>query len=699
MATITTTTNATPLVWPSTSLIERHPKTGHLYAMVKASVANTFELWRSTNNGGTWSLLMSQVRANVQEISSLLIPTDGLVYWAFRTHESGQDRVYTQRMAVGNTLQWGTQVLIASATAASAGAVYQGLDIASATKSSGSIRMVAVAVGTTIGAQHGVTMVGETIDSNSNPTATNSIFGGTRQWLITGSGRITPSLEIEHTGDHHSGSPAHLWVTWGRSDFFVAKMAWNGSQWVGPTTPVKLTPAPLAVAQDYTAGRWDGQRFLVVAPDPTTTDVVRVYERNRANTATTSRLTPAHPAGVIRTCSLGYNSVNGDFRVYAVGTANPDLYFVDFIRATGAWTSWATVSTSDVLGTPPNNYSIRRATFGNAKYDVLYAFGPSPNTITHLAQPLTYAPNPPSWDTTTIGYNNGAAADVNAALNLAWLFSDPDTNDTQSAWALSRQIGAGTVQYLRASDSTWQATEQKNVGATTSRTLAAGWGLDADAPHSYAVKVWDSADLASQYSQAFVVVPSVKVNPTITAPTAGGVISTDQVTATWTVAQQTAYRVTLAMNPGGFVVHDSGWRTSTDTSYTVPTRLGDGSGWTLTVQTRNSEGLASNVVTVTFTVDYLEPPAPTLVATPQPANGVISVAITNPAPSGGQPAVVDQDLWRRPVGDTSEGVRVGEGLLGGVTYGDWRAVSGVNYEYRVLARGLNGTSIFGPWTA
>lgn len=698
MATITTTTNASPLVWPSTSLIERNPKTGHLYVMVKSTTANQFELWRSTNNGGTWSLLMSQVRANVQEISSLLIPLDGLVYWAFRTYESGQDRVYTQRMAVGSTLQWGTQVLIASATAASAGAVYQGLDIASATK--GTIRMVAVAVGANIGGKRGVTLVGETVDGNSVAVATNSIFGGTRQWLPeTGTGRITPSLEIEHVGDHHSGSPAHLWVTWGRTDVYVAKMAWNGSQWVGPTSPVKVTPAQLTPAQDYTAGRWDGQRFLIVVPDPTTTDQVRVYERNRANSTTISRVTPVHPAGVIRTCSLGYNSVNGDLRVYAVGTANPDLYFVDFIRATSTWTSWATVSTSDILGTPPNNYSIRRATFGNAKYDVLYAVGPSPNTITHLAQPLTYAPNPPTWNTTAIGLNNGAAADVAAALNLAWIFSDPDTNDTQSAWALSRQIGAGAIQYLRASDSTWQATEQKNVGATTSRTLAAAWGLDADAPHSYAVKVWDSSDTASQYSQAFVVVPSAKVNPTVTAPTAGGVITTDQVTATWTVAQQTAYRVTLAMNPGGFVVHDSGWQTGADTSYTVPTRLADLSGWTLTVQTRNNEGLASNVVTVNFTVDYLEPPAPTLVATPLPVDGVISVAITNPAPAGGQPAVVDQDLYRRSVGDTSEGVRVAEGLLGGSTYGDWRAVSGVAYEYRVLARGLNGTSIFGPWTA
>jgi len=699
MATVTTTTNSAPLVWPSTTLIDRSPVTGHLWAMVKASTANTYQLWRSQDNGGTWALVTSQVRASVQEISSIHIPTDGHVFWAFRTYEGGQDRIYTQRIYVrGTTILWGDQVLLAAATAASAGAVYTGMDIQSV--SAGGLRVVAVAVGTTSGSKIGVTMLGETIDANDVPRATLAIYGGTRWWNHTGTGRITPSLEIEHVGDGKTGAPAHLWVTWGRTDVYVAKMAWSGGRWVGPTSPVRLNPAAMTPAQDQLTARWDGYRLMTVYPDPIATSTVRVLERNRANTATTQRQTPVHPAGVVRNCSAGYNSVTGDLRVYAVGTSNPDLYYVDYARLTGTWTSWTTVSTTDILGASGNNYSVRRATDGNARYDVLTAHAtPTPNTIVHTPQVITYAPNPPTWDTASIGYPNGGAADVAAALNLFWKFSDPDRSDTQSAWALSRQIGAGTVQYFRASDSTWQATEQKNLGATTSRSLAAGWGADADAPHSYAVKVWDSSDTASLYSAALVLIPSTKVNPTVTAPTAAEVIAVDTVTAAWTVAQQTAYRVTLATNPGGFVVHDSGWRTGTDTSYTVPYRLPDGTGWTVTVQTRNNEGLASTIQSVAFTVDYLEPPTPTLVPAPLPASGVIRVVITNPAPSGGQPALVDQDLYRRPVGDTSEGVRVAAGVAGGATVDDWRAVSGVPYEYRALTRGVNGTSIYSAWTA
>ncbi|MEV4197005.1 hypothetical protein [Micromonospora globbae] len=900
MATVATTTHGSPLIWPSTTLIDRSPVTGHLWAMVKASTT-TFQLWRSQDNGATWALVTSQVRAAVQEISSIHIPSDGHIYWAFRTYEGGQDRIYTQRVYVkGSTILWGDQVLLAAATAASAGAVYSGMDIQSV--SAGGLRLVAVAVGTQSGSRHGVTMLGETIDANDVPRVAFGIFGGTRWWNHTGSGRITPSLEIEHVGDGKTGYPAHLWVTWGRTNVYVAKMAWNGGHWLGPTTPVKVNPAALTPAQDHITARWDGGRLMVVYPDPTATATVRVIERNRANTATTQRQTPPHPAGVVRTCSAGYNSGTGDLRVYAVGTSNPDLYFVDFDRSAGEWTSWTVVTATDILGASANNYSVRRGTAGNARYDVLTAHAGSPNTIAHTSQVVAFAPDPPEWDTAGIGYTSGGAADAYAALPLDWVFEDPDGGDSQSAYALARQIGNGPLMYYRASDGTWQPAEVKNMLGSTSvtlpravfgdafddRTVSGGWGAPwttdpagdasvqagqgqithtstgtvrhaytdtgsadhtffvdvtipvmptgngitvwtlgrltdtsnyysaslqiapggasfvviqkrlagalsmlgssvaagthtagatwrvginvsgstirgkawmpatqaepgwqvtqtdtslpagtragiatrieagntnplpivighdhasiapgntpgqpwagpADAAHTYTVRVWDSTDIASLYGPPFTVTPSVKVNPTVVEP--GAVISTDQVTAVWTVAEQTAYRVTLASNPGGVVVHDSRWRSGTDTTYTVPTRLADGSGWTLTVQTRNARGLASTVATVTFSVDYLEPPAPTLVAIPQPAAGVISVAITNPAPSGGQPALVDQDVYRRPVGDTSDGVRIAAGLPVGATYGDWQAVSGVPYEYRVLARGVNGTSIYGPWTA
>jgi hypothetical protein len=109
--------------------------------------------------------------------------------------------------------------------------------------------------------------------------------------------------------------------------------------------------------------------------------------------------------------------------------------------------------------------------------------------------------------------------------------------------------------------------------------------------------------------------------------------------------------------------------------------------------------LASAQVSVTFTVDYVEPATPSLTATPMTALGVIRVAITNPAPTGGQPALVSQDIYRRIVGDTTDGTLIASGLASGATYDDWRVAAGVPYEYRSAARGVNGTTAFSAWTA
>ncbi|MGW3608933.1 hypothetical protein ACWD6N_03440 [Micromonospora sp. NPDC005163] len=693
MGTVATTNSLTPLIWPSTTLIDRSPRTGHLFAMVKATAADTYELRRSTDGGANWSTLTSVVRANVQEIGSLLIPSDGMIYWCFRTAESSQDRVYFQRFYLGPPLQIGPQILLASAgNEGAAGSVYTGLDIQSA--ASGTNRYVVVAMGTTVGATHGVVLVGATINARGQHTASNVMLTGTRWWFATGSGRITPSMEIEHVGDSKSGYPAHLWVTWGRTDVYIAKLAYSNGAWAGPVSPVRVNPATLA-AQDHIAGRWDGHRFMVATPDPTATDRVQILERNRANSVTSVRQTPAHPAGNIRNCTLSYDR-SGDTRVYAVGTSSTVLYFVDRVRATGVWTSWAQVSATAILGTTGNNYSVRRSTYGNARYDVLTAHAGSPNTIVSTPQVVSYPPDTPAWDTVAIGIDNGAAANVSAPVNLQWTFTDPDPVDIQSAWALSRQIGAGTIQYLRASDNTWQPAEVKNTGMSITRSLAAGWGVTSDAPHSYKIKVWDSTANGSAYSDALVLVPSGKVNPVITSPVEGGTVTTDTVTTAWTVAEQTQYRVKLIIFGG--VLYDSGWRGGTDTSYRIPWVVANGFNYSVQVQTRNAEGLASDVIQVNFGVAFVEPPRASLAATALPESGVIRVAISNPAPAGVDPVFVQQDLWRRPV--LTPILNGNPGFEAGSTAGWGPAVGGVgaasteqaqsgSWSYKVIPDGVS----------
>lgn len=865
MSTITTTSNSNPLIYPANTLIDRSPVTGYLYAMVKSGTADTYNLYRSIDAGANWTLYLSVVRTNVQELGSLRClraPYDQLV-WCYRTSESSQDRIYLRTIHdLGATSPaWNPEVLVTSvANGGTPGLVYTGMDIECAVVPSVLIWVV-IAVGTESGGKVGTTLFTLTGGTLYSMRVNNNAVSGYRQWLTTGSGRSLPCISVEHNGDGKTTSTPHLWVGWGRTHTYCTKLAWNGSGWNGPSSFVQLDTATLS-AQNYIPARFDGARWVTVAPDPVATSTVTVWERNKANSTTTIRNTPTHPTGVITAAGLSWNTVTGDLRVFAVGTSTTVLYFVDFVRQTGTWGTWTQVLATALLGSPAINWNVRPGSVGNpTRFDVATVHSGSPNTVTYTSLGLNYAPNAPVFDVAAMnGRPSGSAADVNSSLRFAWIFSDPNPADTQSAFALSRQVGAGSLQYFRTSDSTWQATEQQNAVASNVIGIGSGWQPASDAATTFKVKVWDQANNPSVYSDGYVLIPSTVVNPTLTAPTQGSTLATNSVTATWTATEQSARRimmwraagydvfnrtvaagawgntdypgtawtvspsgdhsvtagvaaqslgsvnvfrsavspdignidqritveVSLPVNnatgasitqwvcgryidannyyvarldltpsngvqlaifkrtagtlsgalgtgvfgtdaPGahgansiyriafdligttlqakawipatqaepdwqvtvtnetsivtgtqvallsrletgntnttplvvswrnwfvrvGAVTHDSGWLSSDtgELSYAVPVTLTDLTAYILSVQTRNAESLPGTEQVVGFTVDMVEPPAPTIVPIAVPASGVISVAITNASPVGSQPALLSQDLFRRP---------------------------------------------------
>lgn len=685
--TITTTTNASPWAYPANTLMDLHFANGVLYAMAKTSTADTYQVFTSPNPWTVWTGYTSVVRASIVDSGSIYLLGNWL-HWCYRTSEGGQDRIYFRRLNLYNGA-WDPEILVdAVANGGTPGSVFGGLDLHMVSSSNG--LYVLIAAGITVGPQIGVTLRTVYFNTSGVSTVTN-LISGTKQWLYTGSGRIGPSVDIEHWGDGKGSAVPHLWVAFGRQRLQMVKLAWTGGGWSGPVAAQELLPTGMA-AREYTSARWDGAEWLIVVPNTSPTDTVLLLERNQSNTTTITRQTPPLPTGVPRHVGLSYNQVSRDIRVYAVGTSTAVLYYVDYVRATGLWTSWATVTATAVMGASGQEWGVRRGSYGSSHHDVYTAH--AGGTLTHTDQALSYAPFIPVWGAP----RTGQAADVAAALALAWDFKDADKYDRQSAYAISRQIGAGALAYFRASDSTWQPAEVSNASATSSRTLLAGWGAGADAPHTYRVKVWDLTSNPSGYSDALVVIASTVVNPAITAPTPAQVLTGDSVTVTWTAAEQTAFRVTLSITSGA-QLNDSGWVAGTALTYTVPYTLVNGGAYTVTLETRNLKGLPSAAQTRNVTVNFLAPDTPTLVATPVPASGWITVAITNPAPTGGRPAVASNDIHRRPVGDTSGGVRVAAGIANGGSYNDWQAVSGISYEYRVLAKGTNGTSQFGAWTS
>jgi hypothetical protein len=890
---IVNSTNASPFEYPANTRIDMQlgaPAAGtntRLLCLMRLTTADNYQLFFADSPWTTWTAYTSTltVRTNIVDVGSIFISNDNWVYWCYRTNESSEDRIYVRRLSLYTGL-WSTEILVSAvANGGVAGAIYGGLDMHLVVYA-GQVVM-AIAAGVTEGAQIGVTVLGVYWNTSGVASATQNVVPGVARWLYTGTGRIQPSVDIEHYGDGKSAGVPHLWIAFGRARLQMVKMAWNGAGWTGPVTAQELVATGMP-ARDYTTARWDGGRFMIAVPNTSPTDTVLLIERNQANTSTISRTSPPHTTGVIRHVALSYNAVTGDARIYAVGTSTAVLYYVDYLRATNLWTSWATVLATALIGATGEEFGVRRGSVGNARHDVYTAH--AAGVCNHTNQTLSYAPFTPTWAVTS-----GQAGDVALPLVLDWDFSDADPGDTQSAYAISRQIGAGALAYFRASDQTWQVAEVQNTSGTSSRILAAAWGAGTDQPHTYKVKVWDQTPTASGYSDALVVIASAMVTPVATAPTPAQVIGFDTIAVTWTATEQTQYRITLtpglldffsrvvangwgtattgqvyavtgtaadfAVNgtqatitpsalatrriavldtgaadhevrfttsvavlpatgswevnaalrftnssnyyfggwfvaPGGAITYvlnkivagvvttmvfaasgltyvagtamamrarvqgnqimfkiwvasagepsawtfavadtdlptgnsagaiaqnstavtthvwtydnliattlpeqyDSGWRAEVDTrSFTPPVTMPNNTGWAVTVETRNLEGLPSGRVAVGFTVVYLEPNTPTLVATPVPASGWISVAITNPAPSGGRPAVASNDLYRRMVGDTVE-VRVAVGLANGATYNDWGATDGVNFEYRALAAGVNGTSIFSAWT-
>lgn len=637
MAVITTATSLTsPLAiqYPGSRRVDVHSPTRHLYYV--GWTGTQLQVYRSTNNGASWAAFGGATTvpdgASIVELGSIHVDYKNRIYLPYRVNAGGQDRVYLYAGEIRDTyVSPHTTLLVAAFTnGGTAGSVATGMAPAVVRHSDGRTTGY-VAISITTAGYMGVYAYGFTIPAVGQPSLNSGVISGTKKWLITSNpsgGHQVPSVEYEL-------SPAHTWITFGRTWAWCVKLTWNGSGWTGPTTGVRLSQAsPEPPATDSMPSAWRNPGWCVAQPYQNDPTFVVVWERNQANTRTTPYLTPVHPAGVVRHCTLAINSYTRDIRVYAVGTSDSVLYYTDYISAAGSWSGWSSVGT--VAGT--DDYNVRRNNSYTSRFDVLYMSGAaSPYNINHVNQVVTYAPYTPTWKFTySTGSNpskvnaNGAAKDVGQPLDLEWSFSDPDVNDAQSAWALSRQIGAGTIAYFRVSDSTWQATEQKNIGGVSARTLAAGWGSGTDANHSYKVKVWDTSDTPSVYSPALVVVPSVPVLPTITSPASGVTITTDEADISWAVAEQTAYKVRIRFV--GEVVYESAWMSGATNTFHIPYKLTDGWTFSFEVNTLNLEGLESGWVGVTAPVDVFAPPDPTLTVTPIPSIGAIRVTITNPNP-------------------------------------------------------------------
>lgn len=193
--------------------------------------------------------------------------------------------------------------------------------------------------------------------------------------------------------------------------------------------------------------------------------------------------------------------------------------------------------------------------------------------------------------------------------------------------------------------------------------------------------------------------------PTWTAPAAGATITTTTVTCTWTTpATQTAYEIEIRTATGGNGTREATTGkvvTSTKTNVFAPPVTGNVARY-LRVRYWDTNDVVSAWTERQIIVNYPAVATPTMTLVAQDLDGIgmlhaLTATVSNPAPTGGQPTVTNAEVWFRPQGDASEGVR---GIVSAVPSGPmtWYGPSARRYEGRVKAISADGRSTFSAWT-
>lgn len=281
--------------------------------------------------------------------------------------------------------------------------------------------------------------------------------------------------------------------------------------------------------------------------------------------------------------------------------------------------------------------------------------------------------------------------DSTSGQRLDWTFSDPDGGDTQSKYDLRyRVVGAAS----------W--TDLTGTTSVTHRDVAAGFFADGD--YEWQVRTYDAQGLVGPYSaSSFFTVATPPPGPSITDPINGATIAAETYTVVWSSPDQDAYQLRVVADDGAGSPDETTVRYDTGTVVSSVARSASvpfpTNGVTEHIQLRVQDGglWSSPYTTVWVDVSYTPPATPTLAVTAGETS--ISVAVTHPAPSGGEPTVESQDIYRTELDSTGEPVeatrirhRDGVDLAPGATFTDHRVAAGTGYAYEAVAFGDNGTS-------
>lgn len=671
-----------------------------------SSTTDGFEFWHSADNGATWSedtgarIGFAGTGTTYTPNGSLFIDLDDYAHFVYNDRHNGF--LYYRRgtpNAGRTTYTWSSAQQISTST---------NVDHADVTAcrrpGSSPTTWDAFIVASIATVASWVVYERVQVANDGTLTAGNldGLTGLGGMGLLAGSYAATtgafPSVDFNHTGDGKTvaGSTPHLYAGWATgasgsgNGVRFKKATWSAGWTWGTERAIDTT----RYAPDDSAWlncHFDGTRVMFVGAlhDGTAVRDLVAHARDAGDTATTTRVLLSD-SGTSTRLLYGSSSYDANGDLYIAGVNQDEAAgSKDLVRL--VWDRSANTLSSETVvdASVANAYvSCRRPIGTTFRLDLIYRdLNASPYNIVSYSESFNVAPDVPTWSTSSGVY------DVADTLTLTPVFTDPDPGDTASAYAFKRDIG-GTVRW-------WGGASFNQVaetwGAASPLVLAAAWGADGDVDHLYYVNVKDQAGVAAAaYSSALTVTPSVKSNPTLATPVDGVTYTLSSLSPTWTVGQETAYRLRL-YNGSGELLEDLGWITGTDLTDTFAATLANGANYQVGITTKNTEGLESDEDRHSFPVTYSAPPTPSHMTSTVDGEGAVDVMVTNPAPSGGEPAFAENRVWRRVSGTTGDGQRYKVGLEENGTFRDRSVAGGVVYEYRIESIGDNGVSAFCAW--
>lgn len=246
-------------------------------------------------------------------------------------------------------------------------------------------------------------------------------------------------------------------------------------------------------------------------------------------------------------------------------------------------------------------------------------------------------PNAPTLNAPT----SGAYIAQDLANTFAWTHSDPE-GDLQSSADMQWRVGAGAWTLISAMSS---SNTQSHVFAATF------WAAQVGSTVEWQMRTYDASGVVGPWStSSFFNVATTPTAPTITTPTAGATIVAPTQTVNWTSTNQGAYEITRVRDNAGTadpttVYFDSGVTVSTALTTSLAFPVNNRFEHIQFRYRDATSGLWSTTLDVRVDVVYVLPMVPTLVVTPHPTTANVTLAITNPTPTGGAPVTDHNDIW------------------------------------------------------